>query len=646
MWLYLTSLVYAATWNVPSDAPTIAGAVALAINGDTITIDAGQYTDSVELINTDLTFEGQQGTEWITPDNAGDALICRQGADCTVRGITFDGNGGRAIQVIDAASSLIVEDCYFSGGVATDGGAILATYAEFVVILDSRFEGNTATASGGHVRVTGVDRLEVRDSVFLDGSAAIDAGAIRASGTGIVELYDLWIQGNESGDDGGGIDVSGGNSFEMYRSVLCDNTSPDDGGGLVVRSAASTLVGNVLLNNSGARGGGMFGPENALVTRNNHFVGNSASISGSGVVAVAMSSTNDLFAHNHDSVAHDDSAAGLSHDAFWSNPDGDSALASLPSDTVTADPLLGASPPATCDLSLLVPRFGSALIDAGDPGYLDPDGGPSDIGAFGGPDPYVIVVDDDGDGFDVRLDCDDGDPSISPAAAELICDGLDNDCDPSTLDDPDADGDGYLACQGDCDDSASDVFPGQLEVTCDGLDNDCDPSTSDGFDGDGDGYAGCGGDCDDDDPAVFPGAREVRGDGLDNDCDTYEACYPDTDGDGYGEPGVVLSEDLDCSDPGEASAGGDRCVGYDDDIDTDSDGIPDGCDEPESGPDSDGDGLPDSIDPDPRDPGGDGKLAAPKPSYGCGCRSPAPLSTGWWLGGLGLLGLRRRRRAR
>lgn len=201
-------------------------------------------------------------------------------------------------------------------------------------------------------------------------------------------------------------------------------------------------------------------------------------------------------------------------------------------------------------------------------------------------------------------DCDDTTTGVGPHvdedAASFRCNGIDDDCDPTTwADDVDADGDGVLVCEGDCDDADplvhpstawyldgdgdgvgagepttscdqpastegtfvlltddcddenGTVYPGQDEsgIACNGQDDDCDPATfPDDVDGDGDGFSTCTGDCDDGDVSVSPGVDEslLACNGLDDDCNdqTFRDDI-DTDGDGY----RACVDDCDGDDP-------------------------------------------------------------------------------------------------
>ena len=193
-------------------------------------------------------------------------------------------------------------------------------------------------------------------------------------------------------------------------------------------------------------------------------------------------------------------------------------------------------------------------------------------------------------------DCDDMQPSISPAGTEIPADGVDQNCDgyEDCFQDSDLDGFGStgvttsasLACSGlaiadnddDCDDDSAQTFPGAAEF---------DSATACMADNDGDGYGdlfaptgGVGGnDCDDTDSSVYFGAPEIPGDGISQDCDNTEDCYVDNDGDGFGSTEVVASLDLDCTDPGEADDSAD-CDDTTADISPDAEEIPyDGIDQ-------------------------------------------------------------------
>lgn len=195
-------------------------------------------------------------------------------------------------------------------------------------------------------------------------------------------------------------------------------------------------------------------------------------------------------------------------------------------------------------------------------------------------------LDKDEDGFTPNLgDCNDFNQYVYPHAPEE-CDGVDNDCDPTTpIDGPqtecwDDDGDGYCetgACANaagtlpDCDDKNAGAYPsGATELPNDKDDN-CngviDENTVN-YDDDGDGYCESGDcvntnntqrDCNDAAVGAFPGNKETcDASNVDNDCDgewnekDAPGCtkyYKDQDGDGFG--GKTSTSECWCA-PGNA----------------------------------------------------------------------------------------------
>ena len=214
------------------------------------------------------------------------------------------------------------------------------------------------------------------------------------------------------------------------------------------------------------------------------------------------------------------------------------------------------------------------------------------------------------DGHEVCVDgsrsCDDDE-----ASNEDVCNGIDDDCNPATVDGVDEDWID-LSCDGDDSDECLDglyVCVGGEQICeeeannreeCNGLDDDCDGDIDEGFpDTDDDGEADCtdedddgdgepdGTDCDPEDADVYPGAEEICND-RDDDCDDE------------------IDEDDVC-----AGADGDADGDVDGDVDGDADGDVDADADADADADTDADA----------DDGDDGGSSGGESGGGCDCSS-------------------------
>jgi len=416
-------------------------------------------------------------------------------------------------------------------------------------VLDG-FTVTRTTVSGRGIQI-GEAYLASDDTVIVVGAYPTINNCIitnhNVSGIGIIDtssetvtITNTTISGNQSAT-GGAMDIRSNEAPIFVNMVNCmtncmvtRNISRAKysgyGGGMYLWNTNLTLMNCTVAGNisgGSSSGGGIYAivdsgyyPTPQIIITNSIIWGNSSSL---------VTTRQIYMSGGYGSIDHSDFIDAQVSSALGRGA-GNIELDPLYVDSSNADYLLRDYHITDCSPCIDVGTATGAPVDDidGDPRPLDGDddgAADHDMGAD------EVYFDADGDGFlSCEGDCDSNDPEVYPGAPE-VCNGRDNDCDGDIDEDfTDADGDGYAFCV-DCDDANQGINPGVDEI-CDGIDNNCNDVVDEGPDADGDGYTSCNSvDCNDYDPSIYPGADEIC-DGEDNNCDGEVDEGFDEDGDG------------------------------------------------------------------------------------------------------------------
>ncbi len=161
--------MFSTEWPVgPGRALTVPSqAAAVAKDGDTVSIDAGRYTDCATWRQNNLLLRGVGGMAHVSDKSCGGkAIWVIQGRNTTVRDIEFSGatvpdKNGAGIR--QEGADLLVERCYFHGN--ENGILTGANPASSIRVVHSVFEGNGFGDGYSHNMYIGhVGRFEITGS--------------------------------------------------------------------------------------------------------------------------------------------------------------------------------------------------------------------------------------------------------------------------------------------------------------------------------------------------------------------------------------------------------------------------------------------------------------------------------------------------
>ena len=309
--------VSATTLTVTSTADSGAGSlrqiIAAAAPGDTITFNASLNGQTIYLLS-----------EIVVANNL---TITGPGMDL----LTISGNTTNRIFNITATTVSISGLTFASGNSgSSDGGAILSGGA--LNISAARFR-NNAGATGGAINVTGASTLMVADSVFDSNSASAlsgyGGGAICSGNGNIVVSKTSFTNNTARGNGGGAIATtmdSGSPTITIAGSSFSNNRATDYDGGAIYSNGDLTITDSTLSGNFAVGDGGAIKLLNGEgILTNVTITGNSANNNGGGFYYrddVDAFLNNITIASNRADAVNDGSGdgGGFYHFAFGGTP--------------------------------------------------------------------------------------------------------------------------------------------------------------------------------------------------------------------------------------------------------------------------------------------------------------------------------------
>lgn len=292
---------------VPSQHPTIQGAIEAAVDLDRVLVAPGVYREAIDFRGKDIAVVGIAGPERTVIQAGGEqstAVTFDEGEPrgALLQGFTVTGGApadpsrGGGIHISEGAEPTI-RDCIVRGNRSLgSGGGLYYSGPECPpspfclpvppphdgpVIEFCRFLRNEAADDGGGVLASSGSavhgQIALRDSTIAENRAGADGGGVSAEFV-IMDLRRVHVARNVAGGDGGGLHQLNVALVDPVGLVFEENRADGDGGGafMGVGNLGASLIGAggisgaTYLRNTASRGGGLharYSADTSLVSR-------------------------------------------------------------------------------------------------------------------------------------------------------------------------------------------------------------------------------------------------------------------------------------------------------------------------------------------------------------------------------------------
>jgi hypothetical protein len=255
------------TIHVPTDQPTIQGAIDVANNGDTVLVAPGTYYENINFKGKAITVTSSAGAVSQTIIDGGRkapvvTFNSSEGPNSVIGGLTLQ-NGS------DVASPTSL-----GGGIAVGGAS--------PTIVGNLIQNNSTCFGGAGILVSSSSAV-IRGNIIRNNYSAqcsgVIGGGIFVLGSGSAQIIANSITDNSTAPSGmgGGIGLSGSGTPVIRNNTISRNVAGNQGGGIFINASDASIVQNLVFNNSAPQAGGIdtFSGSPGLVIANNTIVNNS-----------------------------------------------------------------------------------------------------------------------------------------------------------------------------------------------------------------------------------------------------------------------------------------------------------------------------------------------------------------------------------
>ena len=256
----------ATTIHVPADQPTIQAAIDAAVNGDTVLVADGTYTENIDFKGKAISVKSVNGASTaIINGNKIDYVVkfnTNEGPTSILDGFTVTNGYPGGVSI--GGSSPTVQNNTITANTGCTGVGINISGAPLIqnnIISNNVQAGCSGGPGGGGIEVIGssIGAQIIGNTITGNNSGnGVNGGGIGLWTPGPVLIRGNFISGNTASNGGGIGGANDTSGVRIIENVITGNTALATGGGIEIDNTVSLILNNTIAGNDAPGGGSAF----------------------------------------------------------------------------------------------------------------------------------------------------------------------------------------------------------------------------------------------------------------------------------------------------------------------------------------------------------------------------------------------------